>query len=376
MSHFILEDEVGSRSDSISSPLILSSGVNVEARTGGTLTKLLGLFFGNGVACGLGAAFFLSWANLCAKLVHAPPFQVLFVEGVGCFLVLLGISKCVNCPLGSSKLREWPLLVCMALLQGLFLGSQFTSMFKITISDTITIRSISTAISALLLWVVKREPLGWATVSGVVSCFAGVVFVVQPKVIFGGSSTEWTDDWTWGVVWAFLAAVFLALISLVVRLIGKGVHPVTVQLWTEIGLIVVPLIPLSIGWPEQVRWDMFASLRDMLMVLAAISTVLFGGILYIRSVQLLFAAFANALLSLLILFVAIWEFLILDASFTYLSVIGSFLMIIGLFIVSLDSKGSRSNYLLTDKSPPSEDESRDSADLPGAQFRPPVVEAA
>lgn len=305
-------------------------------------TNLHGWIWNNGVACAVMAAFFLSWANVGAKTIKdgVPALQVMAMQSFGAIVVLFVLSFFFRWTPLFGKRESWCFLIMEGLLYGLMLGSQYISMFKIAISNTVTIRSLNTAIAAILLWVIKREPLGWQTISGIVFCFVGVVLVVHPSIIFPETGNEeLSEDRIWGIVFAGLSAVFMALMSTMIRLIGKSERPVTLQIWAQTGILIVAVVPLAFSWPQAIKWEVFSEPKDMLIVVCVIACILFGVFFFVRALQLLFAAFATALASLMIIFVALWEFIILKTPVTLLGGLGSLVMIVGLFIMSLESKG-------------------------------------
>lgn len=116
-------------------------------------------------------------------------------------------------------------------------------------SISFTVPIFATLLAILLL----SESVGWHRWGAMLAGFAGVLIIVQP----GGGSIAWQ-----GAVVALTGALLTALVSIIIRTLGRTEKPVTVVFWfTLLSLPPLGLAMLWFGaWHDALTWAIIAGI--------------------------------------------------------------------------------------------------------------------
>ncbi|HKE16101.1 MAG TPA: DMT family transporter [Kofleriaceae bacterium] len=205
----------------------------------------------------LAAAFFFSLMSLLVKLAgqRLPSSQLVLARALVClFLSWLWLRRAGLAPWGSH-----PRLL---LLRGLFgtvgLVCFYYTLVTLPMAESVVIANTSPIFTALLAALILREPVHPRLAAAVAASVCGVLAIVRPSFLFGGSAA--LD--AWGVAIGFTGAMASACVYVLIRTIRDRESPLVVVFYFP--LVTVPLaIPVAVAhwlWPTPLEWLMLLGL--------------------------------------------------------------------------------------------------------------------
>jgi len=230
-----------------------------------------------------------------------------------------------------------------------FVLAMFNSMWALSVtlngaSNATVLVYSSAAFTAILGWLILKEELGWVKITAVLLSFVGTALVVN---VF--------DRAEWLLTPSGLAAGLLAGLSYAgYSLMGRAASKRGVNAWTSLlfifafASILMLAVNLTIGrflpGGAEVPADMLWLGNQwegwlILIILAAVPTLLGFG-LYNVSLQYLPSSVANLVLSAEPVFTAILAYLLFDEILEGVQIVGSGLVLSGVFILRLKRKDS------------------------------------
>lgn len=200
----------------------------------------------------------------------------------------------------------------------------------------------SAGFTALLGWWLLKESLGWIKIGIVILCLAGCVFVSNALDL-----TAWSSNGI-GILTGLLSGLSYAVYSMMGRSTAqRGLNPWTTLLYifsfATVFLLIINLIPNNqIPGAAQSSQDLLwlgTSLQGwtILVILAAGPTVMGYG-LYNASLAHLPASTANLIVSMEPVFTAIIAYILLAERLTGVQVIGSVMILAGVFLLRIDER--------------------------------------
>lgn len=125
------------------------------------------------------------------------------------------------------------------------LTSFFFSLQYLPLADATAIVYINAPLTGLFAHLLLGEPYGRADAIAGALALLGVLFVAQPRAVFGGDGAG-EAPW-WAVCVALLGAVSSAMAYVSIRRIGKAEDPLVVVLWFSVmGSVVAPLLAAAL----------------------------------------------------------------------------------------------------------------------------------
>jgi drug/metabolite transporter (DMT)-like permease len=206
------------------------------------------------------AAFFFSLMSVLVKLAGSrlPSSQLVVARALVClFLSWLWLRRAGLSPWGSSP--------GLLLLRGLFgtvgLVCFYYTLVTLPLAESVVIANTAPIFTALLAALVLREAVHPRLIAAVAASACGVVAIVRPAVLFGGTAAPAALD-PWGVVVGFTGAVASACVYVLIRRIRDRESPLVVVFYFP--LVTLPLVlPVAIAhwlWPTPLEWLMLLGL--------------------------------------------------------------------------------------------------------------------
>eukprot|EP00803_Ostreobium_quekettii_P006458 evm.model.scf_3043.1 EVM.evm.TU.scf_3043.1 scf_3043:7207-8593(-) len=302
----------------------------------------------NGYLSGVTMAVFFSLANLFGKALEddkVPALQILSMRAAATLPFLCGFFWLKKTPsiLGRRELRH--LLALQGFLYGFLVVGEWSSFALIHLADTEAILRASVVFGGLLGWLLKGDPLGWPTLSGMALCVGGTVLISQPPMLFGAKAGEQADDVQLaGLLLALMGAVFGGCQAAVVGLIDKTEGSAACVLWINIGIFILAsaimgATNLVLGWPGPPKLDL--PLPEWLDFSGIVVCVLLGELFAIRTFQQLSTALGLSFSNLAVILMAIGGWMFLGEVLSWHEIYGIGLVLIGIAVLSREKKQSR-----------------------------------
>ena len=127
---------------------------------------------------------------------------------------------------------------------GILLSGYFYAVRYLPIGDVMMISAIKPAVTTLLSCIFLREACGAIEILNLLLTLTGIFLVVQPSVVFGDSTTSYTNHMTYAAIGLLVANVIGSCVNVIVRYM-RHVH------WTTLALsarIVVSIEMFFICW--------------------------------------------------------------------------------------------------------------------------------
>lgn len=204
------------------------------------------------------AAVLFSGLSVLAKLVGAriPLPEVILVRS----LVTVAFARGT---LARGDIPVWGTRRTMLALRGLFgfaaLVCYFYGLMHLPIADAIVIHYIHPVFTLLLAALVLGEALDLRETVFIFGCFAGVVLVTQPPLLFGAAAAD-SDPFALTV--ALLGALIAAGVYVMIRELRSTEHPVRVVFYNA---LVAALLSAPWAWstwvpPDAFEWTMLLTI--------------------------------------------------------------------------------------------------------------------
>jgi drug/metabolite transporter (DMT)-like permease len=166
----------------------------------------------------------------------------------------------------------------------------YVSLLLLPMADAVTLFFLNPTLTAILVWLVRGEHLGWLGAAGCLSSFSGLLLLVHPPFLFGGHQ-DWGYARSMGVVAGLVSSCLCAAAFLCIRMIGKEEPALVVALWFHTATLVVSSLPLAVGWPQKA---VVMSGREWGLLLGVAGTSFMGQLLMTRGFQLMPASRASS----------------------------------------------------------------------------------
>lgn len=167
----------------------------------------------------------------------------------------------------------------------------YVSLLLLPMADAVTLFFLNPTLTAILVWLVRGEHLGWLGAAGCLSSFSGLLLLVHPPFLFGGHQ-DWGYARSMGVVAGLVSSCLCAAAFLCIRMIGKEEPALVVALWFHTATLVVSSLPLAVGWPQPA---VAMSGAEWGLLLSVAGTSFMGQLLMTRGFQLMPASRASSI---------------------------------------------------------------------------------
>jgi drug/metabolite transporter (DMT)-like permease len=259
----------------------------------GPATAAAARLWSSGVACVLVAAGLYSAATaLVRPAARVPVLQIVAVRSaVSLALSLASRGAQRGAPLFGAR-AHFPLLAARGVLGAMAMDAFYMGVTRLPLGDAVALLFLNPALTAVLSICVLGEALGRVAAAGVAASLAGMLLVVRPPLLFGGSGA-WTRARAVGTVAGGASAVLAAAALVMIRVIGERETALTVAVWFHSSALASSLLLAAAGggalgapvWPTLAEWA----------ALLGIAAASFGAnILLSRGYQLERAALASA----------------------------------------------------------------------------------
>ncbi len=264
-----------------------------------------------------------AFMNIAVKyLVHYPTFQIVFFRAIGSLLITFSYLRYKNInPWGNQR----KLLMLRGLVGVTSMVLFFWGVHYISVGTAVTLRYLSpifAAIFTVLFFKGKIKAVQWFFFS---LSFTGVVFIKGLDAAVSG----------FGVGLVLGAAVFSALVYLLIQKIGKQDHPVVVVHYFMIITTLVGGVGSLFSWEKPQLWDWG--------ILFSLGIFGYFGQLFMTKAFQNAAAYRVAPFKYVeVLFTLFFSFFILVEPYSKYQLIGAFLVILGLVLNGLYKSKTKS----------------------------------
>ena len=277
--------------------------------------------------------------SVIVKLIERdlPVLQTVFLRSTISIVLVAAAGWLSKSPVVGDRTR-WPKLFLRGFTGTMTWICVYGSLFLIPLGDSLALLFSSSALVALSAWLLRLDrDLRWFTVLGVGCSVLGVIFITRPPFLFGGE--EWTFDRMLGLLLGLSSTVSITGSFLLVRFIGTSEGALTITAWNPFVSILVSVVPLALGFPQQVVWNL--RLRDYYLVALCAVTAVCAQLLNTRGTQLSSATLASTVNSMEVVLGRLADVTIFQEAISPLAMVGTVLSFLGAVTVALGRKPSR-----------------------------------
>ncbi|QRV95556.1 transport protein [Ceratobasidium sp. AG-Ba] len=217
--------------------------------------------------------FFFSLMNLSVKILTLLEKPVPTLELVAvrmtityvCCQIYMFASGVADPILGPKGIRMWLIIRGVVGFFGLF--GLYYSLQYLSLSDTTVLTFLSPTSTAVVGYLLLREPYSWRQGAAGVTSLLGVILIAKPTFLFGSVKTDVGVGAGGPVVTEAqrMLAVGVALIGVLgatgayisIRVIGKRAHPMHTMSYFSLWCVIVSIIGMAAGhtaWVLPTRW--------------------------------------------------------------------------------------------------------------------------
>ncbi|WVQ82051.1 hypothetical protein IAT38_004179 [Cryptococcus sp. DSM 104549] len=323
------------------------------------------LFF---VLMGLTVKYFLSTTRISTATLI---FVRMGITSICCVFSLWAVKRDANPILGPPGIRS------ILALRGLFgwvgLLAGYQALRGLTLSDSLTIQFLAPSVTALLGYLFLKENMSRREVLAGACCLLGVILVSRPPFLFGGAGGAIippedgagggrrldlplppgegdqegveTPERSVAVTWAFAAVFASAFAYTTIRWIGNKAHALHSIAYFSYMCTITCGLWLLVD-PEPLVW--VTSVRDFLFIIAIGIFGFCAQTFLTMGLQREKAGRAGLAIYLQVVFALVFEFLIWQTIPSFLSALGTAIILVSAFWAALSTTPQRPNAKPTD----------------------------
>jgi len=292
----------------------------------------------SGFLCMFIAAFSTSLMSFFVKLLHGsiPVFEIVVFRSSYSLLFCIIIAYFAKLPNIWGQRECIPFLISRGLCGTCGMTTFFFAVQLLPFADAMTLFFLNPVVTAIVAWILLKEPLGTQGVIGIILSLVGLTLLIRPPFIFHSENgANWTSDKFWGTILALSGSVCAAGVFISIRFIGNRVHPVILALYYHViaCLSSLPFLlakfPSSAVLPHGSEWALLVGVATASMI---------GQFLLGRAAQLLPAAVSSSINFTQVIYSYVLGAVFLHERISYLGVLGSFCIASGVLLLTLRKK--------------------------------------
>lgn len=226
----------------------------------------------------------------------------------------------------------WKFCIMMSIAGNVGLLLFFEASILLPAGDAMAISRLSPVFAVIYARLLGWEKINFLVVLGGLTSSIGGVLIAQPPFLMGVHE-NWNTVRILGLSFALVSGILTAFCFTTVGRIGTNVSSLTLGFWSSLAIIPLCGIPLVCKYPGPPAYTISPS--QMFLLFAFVAFAFFAYLLLARGVQLCNGVQGNSMQSTAVIFSYLLGYEVLHERVTLFSMIGTFLILLGICTVSI-----------------------------------------
>jgi drug/metabolite transporter (DMT)-like permease len=290
-----------------------------------------------GVLLAAVAGFVFSFNAVLLKLTHGrvPILEICLFRSSLSFILTLILSLYIGVKPLFGHRCNLHLLLARGVLGTISVACSFSAFVLLPLGDAVTIAQLRPPIAAVIARLLLNEPLGIQAAVGCIVSLFGVVILARPPFLFEAHEV-WTKFRAMGMGFGMTFTFTSALVSYIIRRIGKQESTLTIALWFHSTTSVLCVGPVLLGFPQKAT---VPKPYDLLLLFGISGCTFFAQLLMTRALQVTPVARVAAVGFATVIYGHVFGTMFFNEEVTFGGVLGASVVFVGVLLVVLKRKG-------------------------------------